>query len=293
MRILEVPLTSDKVYLAPLGDIQFGSPQFSQRHWNRTVKRLKTYNEHVPVHVIGMGDYVDFMSPSNRGKYRASGHYTSTQRVVDQYLTRRLMLDTINLFPDELAYDALVRGHHYFNYSYQDYEEGGIPDELFVTNESRGGELTLPNDTDHHLAMALGAELCEGTVYISYKFPDGREFNVLAAHGIAAGGIYGLNALQKEIRRASGWRDVHLVLAGHSHQLAAFGVAKMSVRNLILINETTLVVNTGSFLKGYSTEEKTYVEGAEYPPLALGHSIIQVSPGLGSEPFEVGVNLRW
>lgn len=287
MKIVDVSLDTEQVYIAPLGDIQYGNEAFAGKHFSRAMERLVNYNAHVPVHVVGTGDYVDFMSPSNRDKYKASGLYTTSQRTVEYSAARLLVEDLRSQMPDELTYDGIVHGHHWFHYNYQDYEYYKVPKDLFVADE-------LPRNTDHHLALLLGSEIALSTMLVRYHFPDGRTFKALVWHGDGGSGVYNTNGLNKLIKRALGWGDINAVFMGHTHVLASTAVTRLNIdeENNIAANNI-VVVNAGSFLKGYIENSVTYVEQRGLNALALGHAIVQVSPGVGDDMFEVGVNLRW
>ena len=61
MEIIRYDVDAPKVTIAPLGDIQLGAAAFDEKRFLRDIERIPK-----DAIYIGMGDYVDSVSPSNR-----------------------------------------------------------------------------------------------------------------------------------------------------------------------------------------------------------------------------------
>src|SRR5689334_21723076 len=79
---LDRPISDHRpIFVAPIGDIQWSgergptSKDILKRHIDRCLKLDAWY--------IGLGDYIDFMSPSNRQRFKEAGLYDTAQDVVD------------------------------------------------------------------------------------------------------------------------------------------------------------------------------------------------------------------
>src|SRR3990167_3043900 len=84
-----------------IGDVQCGPPGFSNGAFERAVnafKRVRQQTNGAPLYIVGVGDYVDFMSPSNRAAYNASGIYSSSKRLIDSMVAGALVKDVTDMF---------------------------------------------------------------------------------------------------------------------------------------------------------------------------------------------------
>jgi hypothetical protein len=255
------------VLIAPLGDIQFTgtSPHLKsgcsvgglRRHlaWlKRTASQLGA-----KLSVIGVGDYVDLLSPSNREKYRAAGLYSNARRLVGYSMSHiveelgEIMKE--HLDPEDLV--VLLRGHHYFLY---DGDDG----------------LSEYRDSDEQLSDILGISSLpyNGAAYVQYKWPT-TQYNVLASHGQGNGASlgYGLNKLDK---MAGGFENVQAFAMGHTHKLGSVKKAKLSVRDDVVVHNDVRLITTGAFLRGWMKDELQYPEEGQMPPLPIGGGALYV-----------------
>ena len=282
MDILTCRLPEDKpLAIAPLGDIQYGNEGCSLKLLKEHLEWIDEDFTNCDLRFIGTGDYIDLMSPSNRDRYKASGLYSSAVRAVDGALAEYVNKLAEVLHPHlEGKVTTLCRGHHWMEWSDDEW--------LFQTHPDL--KLAPPRDSDRYLSFLLGSHLnstgnlrrgwgvTEKVAYVSYVWPSGRRFNVLAFHGEGGGQTltYTLNKLDKF---AGHWDDIDAVIMGHTHKLGAVPKQKLTVdRHGIIRHRNVPLVSAGSFLKGYVENAETYVEGKQLHPIALGGAVIKAYP---------------
>lgn len=257
MKGVEVNVKGVPFNLFPLGDIQLGTPASDVdrlREWIR-------YTQSFPnPRYVGLGDYIDLGSPSNRtnliAQLKKGTLYDSVSDALDlaaeeYYGELRSVLE-----PTKGQWDALVSGHHYWEY----------PD---------------GTTTDTRLADYLGCEHIDGAAYVVYKFAARRGVQPVCrlwmAHGNTGGKSIGLPLSQLE--HVSTGFDADLYLIGHHHKLIATKLDKLAYTEEGLQYKEVLLASTGSWMKGYlEGGKKTYVEAGLMKPAALGAPHITVEP---------------
>lgn len=102
--------------MLPIGDIQYAGEGSStaihalQRHIEWGVKNK--------AHFVGMGDYVDFASPSNRQRLAGAALYDTAVEVIElaaDNLTKELYKRCLE--PSRDRWLGLLEGHHYYQYA--------------------------------------------------------------------------------------------------------------------------------------------------------------------------------
>src|SRR5688572_5995298 len=105
----------DEVLLMPIGDIQW--------YGDERAIALKMLRRHIEwgvannAYFIGMGDYVDTFSPSNRERLRSAALYDTAREAVDK-LTHDLVEEIFEraLKPSVGRWLGLLEGHHLHEY---------------------------------------------------------------------------------------------------------------------------------------------------------------------------------
>jgi hypothetical protein len=262
MQIYDVPMEGP-VLIAPLGDIQFtgNDPNVkggcsvgglkSHLSWlRRTAEQLGA-----SLSIIGTGDYVDMMSPSNRDKYKANGFYSNVTRAMSFYMGHIVeeLAEILSAYISPEEVEVLLMGHHYFPY-----EDGKF------------------RHSDEHLAHLLGIKNAphDGAAYLRYQWST-TTYNVLAAHGQGNGQslAYGLNKLDK---LAGGWSDVQAHVTGHTHKLGSIKKAQLAVRDGKVIHDDVRLITAGAFLRGWVKDELMYPEAGQMGALPIGGSALYV-----------------
>lgn len=215
---------------------------------------------------IGMGDYIDAFSPSNRQKLKEAGLYDTAYRVLSN--AARDITDELYeraLKPSCGRWLGLLAGHHY-------------------------ATLTDGVTTDQYLCGKLKAPFLGDCGYVRLLFNAGDKKTgqvlIWAHHGVGSGQTMAapLNKLEK---LPASWEG-DIFLMGHYSRVCAIPVDRCfpiyphasGTQEARLLYKTVLLVGTGSFMKGYieGAERGTYVEKGMMRPVSLGAPVIYVTP---------------
>ena len=220
------------------------------------------------VRFIGMGDYIDFASPSNRSRLKAANLYDTAGDVIDQKALSLVYEVYDFLKPTKGKWLGLVEGHHF--------------------HEMKDG-----TTTDMRLCEMLKAEFFGTTGLLNVQFrreTSDQQIGLVIwfAHGTGSGqtGYYPLTRLEK---KSAEWERVDVFAMGHTTKKV------MEYQNRVyprwspvrdLAHRKVILVGTG----GYS---KCYVEGAKqgrvprggYAEQKMLHSSIIGSPVVHARPY--------
>jgi len=263
-------LPFEETLILPIGDIQYGPESCDEDRLQRHIE----WGVKEGAYFLGMGDYCDFGSPSNRRRLRsdlAKGTlYESSpfDEVAQNHLER---LGKI-LEPTKGRWLGLLQGHHYW-----EFEDG--------------------TTTDTRLCQFLDAPYLGTCAFVQITFaPEERRsnrgdpsFTIWCHHGEGSGQTQAapINRLEHIIKTFEA--DVYLI--GHHHKKATVKVqrtspifAKRGGRNK-LTHKNLILASTGGFLKGYmegsskhGRAQGSYVEAGMLTPVALGGVAIWARP---------------
>lgn len=249
--------------ICPIGDIQYsgkGGPcdlDRLERHLKDTM-RLGAY-------YIGMGDYSDFPSPSNRRRLLEAGLYDTASDVIDR-AAGRLEEELMEvLAPTRGRWLGLVEGHHWFQH-------------LDGTT------------TGQRFARFLDCTYGGDSMMIRFTFRDNNHAvatSIFVHHG--HGGSSTLSGMLPKLERFAARNDAQVFFIGHGHTLrvSPFDQLRITERGAPkLIHRTRAIVETGSFLKGWMQGSSVggiarghYPEQKLLPPVTLGAPTIIFTPG--------------
>jgi hypothetical protein len=256
-----------EILVMPVGDIQWSGRDAEvamgmlQRHIQWGVDQGAWF--------IGMGDYIDFMSPSNRQKFQNAGLYDTTVKSVDdkaRSLTEDLYLKALK--PSKGRWLGLLEGHHYHQY--------------------RDG-----TTTDQELAGMLDAPFLGTSAFVRLVLQMTKTqrapVTIWCHHGVGGGGKLGA-PLNKIENLMSSW-EADIYLMGHHHKKVAGPIDRIEPvwgkgnSSAGLIHRTKIIACTGSFLKGYAAGDKDgkvprggYVEQKMLNPVSLGGILVGITP---------------
>jgi hypothetical protein len=206
--------------VAPLGDLQYAGRQGPtardalKRHIAEALDREAWF--------LGMGDYIDFLSPSNRQRLRAAALYDTADEVIAaqaKALVAELYEDFLQ--PTTGRWLGLLEGHHFF--------------------EVRG------ETSDGWLADLLKAPLLGTSAFLKLD-PAGV---VLWAHHGVGNSVLPSGPLNKLYHTSHGWVGADVYLIGHTTKLSAARLSRPMPRweRRDLTHGDILLVNTGGFAK--------------------------------------------
>jgi len=257
----------EPIVVAPIGDIQWSGERGPtakdalRRHIDRCLEMDAYY--------IGMGDYTDFMSPSNRQRLKGAALYETAEDVIDDKALE-LTWEVYEKFlkPTKGRWLGLLEGHHF-------------------------SQLKTGETTDQRLCQMLDARFLGTSAYIRLQFRQSANLkgNVVlwAHHGCGGGSTSGapLNKLEKAFAR---WEGADIFLMGHTTKGPADRIPRPYPRwhghgAPDLIHRDVLLVNTGGFSKAYvvnSREGRTprggYAERGMMQPSSIGSPIVLIRP---------------
>jgi hypothetical protein len=262
-----VPQGVQELVVAPLGDIQWAGLR------RKNMIALKQLKDHIARCIergawfIGMGDYIDFASPSNRQRLKAAALYETAEMVVEDAgiaLVEELVAEV--LAPTKGRWLGMLSGHHFAVF-----QDG--------------------SNSDHYLCRLLKAPFL-GTaaiVQLAFQTHDGtRGYDIWAHHG--AGGGSKAHAPILKLENLLPYWDADLFLIGHMTKVAGAPVKRIHARfggkgPASLQERTIHLVGTGGWLKGYAEGAEIgghpqggYVEQKMLNPVALGAPVVVIKP---------------
>lgn len=257
---------SEKEFLLmPVGDIQ----------WVGDDKEvaLKMLRRHIQwgvdhgAYFVGMGDYIDTFSPSNREKIASAALYDSAHKGID--LMGRTLVKQIYdeaLGNSKGRWLGLLEGHHFTQFA-----DGTTSDQM--------------------LAGLLETRFLGTSAYIRLNFLGNKQaggVTVWAHHGVGGGTKIG-SPLNKMEQLVVGF-EADIYIMGHTSKKGGAPLDRVepyygSSGVPRLIHRTKLLANTGAFLKGYVAGSMQglvprggYVERGMMTPLSLGGVLIKIKP---------------
>ncbi len=255
----EIPFEKygEPIYLIPFGDVHRSSPLCHLEKWREFLEWARRKKR---VYFLGMGDYDDLASASERDILGEKKLHESTQKTIQQ-----LYLDNTKRFYKEISFMrdrvvGLVEGNHY----------GMFPNGATTTQK---------------LAEFLGCQYLGVSAFIRLIFKHtGRgnttnSIDIWAHHGKGAARLIGgsLNRVQQMMEAA----EASIYLMGHDHKKSVGLVTRLSLRGqngLRLHHDKKLFARTGSFLKGYESGEASYIADSAMNPTDLGVIKIELTP---------------
>ena len=255
--------------IIPLGDIQW-----TGNDNDVAVRILKETIEYGMDHnavFIGMGDYIDYSSPSNRQALRSAGLYDNALMVHENAAIWLVddLYDKI-LKPTKNRWLGLLEGHHYSNL------QSGIT-------------------TDQLLCQKLGTKFLGSCAMVGLHYTADNNsrltVNIWCHHGQGSGLKPG-TPINKLDNIVADW-EADIFLMGHMTKQAAAPIQRLypywprddGKAPPSLRHKTKLLVGTGGYGKGYIEHSKqgltprgTYVEIGMMRPASLGSPRIWVKP---------------
>lgn len=255
--------------LMPMGDIHFGVQDFPLKKFEATIKWAIDRG----CMFIGMGEYLDFTSASQRNVF--GGLRESVRQQIDIGI-RQLVEDIYEVLrPTKGRWLGMLEGDHYWEF----------------TDDH--------TSADQYLCKLLECDFLGTSAWIRVhpvKAPKDHieaDTIIYAHHGI--GGSRKLGGHLNRVEDLLSWIDADLYLMGHSHA-KIFGPVDYQIMTPdgVHSHRTRMIARTGGWLKGYVSHDPlslitpaiqsrgTYVEKKAYPPSALGAPCF----GIGFEKIE-------
>lgn len=249
--------------LIPFGDVHRDSDMHSSSYWNRFLERARYAAINENALFLGMGDYGDGASTSERIVLDAPGLHDTTKRTMNN-----VYKGVAQTIVNELAFMkgriiGMLGGNHYFDFGNGD-------------------------TTDTIVAAALNTKFLGVCAFIRLSIiikgtGDKRRchYDIFAHHGKGGGNLPGSTFNTLEKMSSSAIADLYLM--GHDHKkgcipssprLTLVGYSKkVTVRQRV-----PWLGRTGSFLKAYEDGRVSYNVDAARSPAALGWIEFEITP---------------
>lgn len=259
---------SDTILVMPVGDIQwFGDPKGIAL---KMLKRHIQWGVDNGAYFLGMGDYIDTFSPSNRQRLSNANLYDTGLQGIDK-MARDLVREIYEeaLKPSKGRWLGLLEGHHFHEYRNN-------------------------TTTDQDLADLLDAPFLGTSAYVRLVFSRaGRgtyPVTIWAHHGVGSG--TSANAALNKLQAISKGFEADIYVMGHFTSIDGKPMDRIEPyyptrgnKPPRLIHRTKLLVASGGFMKGYQVGSKdgniprgNYVEKGMMNPAHLGGPLIKVTP---------------
>lgn len=274
--VASVPLKWEETLLMPIGDVQLG-PNCDTERFRKHIQWGIEHN----AYFLGMGDYVDCASPSNRQQLRSASLYDSVVSKLEQGAESDVeqFLDLVK--GSEGRWLGLLEGHHYY-----EFQDG-------TTSDTR-------------IAQALKAPFLGSCAFVRLRYSRPSSSEKLTAtiwchHGSGSGVKVG-SPLTK-IENLLPYFDADIYLIGHQHKKVSAPIDQLYMTHktpYTLNHRTKILACTGSFLRGYNQGSRSgsrahgsYVERAMMNPVALGGVLIKIRPTRDNQSsrLDLGVEL--
>lgn len=190
-----IPKSARTLTVAPLGDIQWSGSNGPtakdqlKRHIDDCLKR--------DAYFVGLGDYIDMLSPSNRKRIQAAGLYDTAMEVLWEK-SKELTAEVYEQFlkPTTGRWLGLCHGHHLYQHA---------------------GE-----SSDEYLCELLKAPFLGTSAFLHNPTHD---FTIYVHHG-NGGGVLPGSALNRPYHVATGLQGADVYLFGHSTKLAVTSLSR-------------------------------------------------------------------
>ena len=254
----EIPFKKygEPLYLIPFGDVHRSAPLCHVEKWHEWINEVKDQKN---TWFIGMGDYDDLSSTSERMLLNNRTLHDSTKQTLDDMYRKHTetLCNELSFMKDRLI--GLLEGNHY-------------------------SELTSGITTTQLMCEKLGCEYLGVSAFVMLLLKKdihhAHRLDIWAHHGQSSGRTSGssINKVEQMIDAA----DADIYLQGHDHKKhiamrSRLGLSD-SKRGITLDNKKIILARTGSFLKGYEKNKASYVADAGYSPSDLGTISIRITP---------------
>lgn len=250
---IPVHKVGEPIYIIPFGDIHRFAPLCDVPKWLEFLDWAKRKKN---AYFLGMGDYDDLASFTERKALLHATLHESTQMSLDELYTLRVnnLLKEIMFMKGKII--GLIEGNHH--------------------SILQSGMTSTQMMCDKLKCKYLGV-----SSFIRLLFPSsssGRNYaiDIFAHHGRGASRLTGgsLNTVEQMAAIA----DADIYLMGHDHRKSVAIKTKLTLGSIKLQQKKVLLGRTGSFLRGYVEDQPSYVARAAMIPTDMGVIKIELTP---------------
>jgi len=242
------------LFVIPFGDIHFGAEHHADKHF---AKFIREHKRNKYARYLGMGDYFDFASYSER-EHLAKTH-DSTQDKFD-VVTKAEIRAFVKRYPHLVGNTlGLVEGNHYYRF--------------------RDGSTST-----QYLAELLHCKYLGAMALIKLGIKVGNShfnYDICAYHGGGACILFG-GSINRVVRMANGV-NADLYLQGHDHHVGVTSNTQIFLKRHAKLKEPIVCekvqhfCRTGSFLKAFVNNRPSYIADRGGNARTLGGVMIELS----------------
>ena len=266
MKFISSTITGKVLLLAPIGDIHLGSAACAKSHLASDISALVSASKipGVSVKVILMGDIVDAVGSKDIKRYDPRDIDPDLHGETHRLIQAQLEMAHKYLRPIAPLTIAALEGNH----------EASITKYHGIMDAHIDG-----------ICNPLGVPDASYMAHFTLKF-RGFEKKVIAHHGYGGGRLIGSKVV-KVHNLFNICTDADIAMCGHTHVRAISDMVQLHTENGRFVADEKLAVNTGSYLRTFSTETSGYSERACFDPPAIGAPAILIDARSG---LTTGVN---
>lgn len=255
-----IPLREKQELLfVPIGDVHFDTDECDIERLERFVdwvvgQEKKGYM----VRLLGIGDYLDLASPSNRR--RIMEMYDTTRKTIDSIAVEEISRFVKLFRPIKHCFLGLLTGHHTHIFTSDKRSHGwaGKTSDQYIANQ-----LGCPSYSDHdRMSVVLGRML----------LPHQTHLDILALHGSGGAQTPG-GRVAKRIKYAEIAPTAHIVISGHDNAKLAYPRSGLDYEHGSI---KRYVVGSGSFQRAYLEGHTGYAEEMGLVPADLGVTVVRI-----------------
>lgn len=245
---------NEPLYIIPFGDVHRYAPLCNVEKWCEFLMWAKKKKN---CFFLGMGDYDDMFSTSERKNLQGMLHGSSQESINDIFLQR------VNDFCYEISFMkgriiGMLEGNHY-------------------------GSMLSGITTTQQMCNLLSCKYLGVSSFVRvvvYYGNKSASIDMWIHHGKGAARLSGgsINTVQHMVDSA----DADIYLMGHDHKKSVALISRLSLTegggSLALHNNKILLGRTGSFLVAYKPNSSSYVAAKALSPTDLGVIKIELTP---------------
>ena len=251
-----------EVRIFPIGDLQYSS-SLPDSDIDRLEKHIK-WASSIGGSFIGMGDFTDVASPSNRKiiSIAKAELYDSTRKMLDTAAEHEIDILSDLLKPTRGKWIGLLTGHHWWRFPDGSTTESRLAENLRTRELGTSALINIP--------MSANGAKATATIW---------------AHHGTGGGITEASGFNRLAHMTKAFY-AHAYLMGHVHKTGVMPIPFIDYRDGRDRSIKRFMVLTGGCLKGYIVGRRdefghphgSYVEEKMLPPTALGFPVLTFKP---------------
>lgn len=249
-RLIEIPFENwnQEIVLWATGDWHRNSPAHDKEKFEEFLEDAQGD------YILGVGDYLDSISTSERKAFKSMSIHDSTIKTIENLYEK--YVDELADLLKNVKVLGLCGGNHYYEFSY------GL-------------------NTDSLLCKKIGCPYLGVNsiirLLLRHDKTHAHAVDIVIHHG--QGGCRTSGASINKVERMAMSFNADIILQGHDHNRSVDYINRLGLSsNHILENKKILLARTGSFLRSYEENMPSYAVDAAYAPSDLGALKISITP---------------